>query len=1030
MARKRAPVASGVSGASKSKRAAGKKKATSPEKKSATARKAPSRKTQAESREEPRASESPRSQGVGFPVVGIGASAGGLEAFTELLEHLPSDTGMAFVFAQHLDPRHKSNLAQILSRSTPMPIREATDGMQLARNQIHVMPPDRDMAVFHGALSLMPRPTDKSRHMAIDYFLHSLVQDQGANAIGVILSGTASDGARGLQAIKAAGGIALVQDVESARYDGMPRSAIAAGDVDFVLPPKDIAAELARIGRHPHLERGRSVQAEGDMAKAPEALQKIFVLLRSATGVDFANYKQTTVQRRISRRLVLNEIEDLEHYVRLLQENPTEAAALFEDLLINVTEFFRDEGVFDALKKTVFPRLLKSKPANDPIRVWVPGCSTGEEAYSVTICLLEYLGEKELNHRVQIFATDISDLAIERARAGSYLEGVAADVSPERLRRFFIRSDSGYQIRKSIRDLCIFAKHNITKDPPFSRLDLISCRNLLIYLEPRLQNVVVPVFHYALKPSGFLLLGTSETIGRFSDLFSLADSKHKIYTKKSAIARLPIETAALPFAPNVETSARRARGGGWSREDLQAAADRIVLARYGPSGVVVNDDMEVLQFRGQTGRYLEPAAGEASFNLLKMARPGLLPQVRAAIRKANRENQSVRKEGLTVQRNGELLDLAIEVTLLKAPEDVGRHFLVLFEEVASQQGAALKGVRPRRGQSKRSPKGAEELAHLKNELASSTESLQVALEEHEAATEELRAANQETQASNEELQSTNEELETTKEELQSANEELTTLNEELENRNAELRHVVDDLNNLMNSAQIPTLMVDNDLRIRSYTPQTERPLRVIAGDIGRPIGELKLGVQVERLEEKILGVIKTLIPLEEAVQAHDGRWYSMRICPYRTGDNKIDGAVLVLVDITERQQAMQAVVETRTYVESIVDTVHESLVVLDADLRVVSAGRSFYRTFKVAPEETEGRLFCELGNHQWNIPALRKLLEEILTEHAAIEGFEVEHDFPGIGKKRMLLNARRMERPEGEPPLILLAMEDVRHVRH
>jgi len=1032
MARKRAATASGGSGARKSKRAAGRKEGTSPEKKSATARKASSRKTEAQSREEPRASESPRSQGAGFPVVGIGASAGGLEAFTELLEHLPADTGMAFVFAQHLDPRHKSNLAQILSRSTPMPIQEATDGMRLEPNQIYVMPPDRDMAVFHGALSLMPRPEGKARNLAIDFFLHSLVEDQDGNAIGVILSGTASDGARGLQAIRAAGGIAIVQNLESARQDGMPRSAIATGDVDFVLAPKDIAAELARIGRHPHVYRSRLPEAGEDMAKAPDALQKIFVLLRSATGVDFANYKQTTVQRRISRRMVLNQIENLEHYVRLLQQNPTEAAALFEDLLINVTEFFRDEGAFDALKETVFPRLLKSKPANDPIRVWIPGCSTGEEAYSVAICLLEYLGEKDVNPPVQIFATDVSDLGVERARAGSYSENAVAEVSPERLRRFFDKSDSGYEVKKTIRDLCIFAKHNITKDPPFSRLDLISCRNLLIYLEHAFQKVVIPIFHYALKPSGFLLLGTSETIGSFSDLFFLVDRKHKIYSKKSAIARLPIETVALPLASNAEARPRRPQEGGWTGKDLQKEADRIVLARYGPNGVVINDNMEILQFRGQTGRYLEPAAGDASFNLLRMTRPGLLPHLRAAIQKANREDRSIRKERLRVRHNSEFLDLAIEVIPVKAPEHAGKHFLVLFEEVGAPQPEAVKEVRSGKGGSGRSRKGAgkpeEELQQLRDELAAAKEAVQAALEEHEVANEELRAANEEAQSSNEELQSTNEEMETAKEEVQSANEELTTLNQELENRNSELRYAVDDLNNLINSTQIPTLMVGNDLRIRSYTPQTEGVLRVIAGDIGRPIDELKLGIQVEDLEQKILGVIKTLLPLDQEVQAHDGRWYSMRVRPYRRADNKIDGAVLVLVDISERRQAMQAVAEARAHAEGIVDTVHEPLVVLDADLKVVSAGRNFYRTFKVEPEQTEGRLFCELGDRQWDIPALRKLLKEILTDQITIEGFEVEHEFPVIGKKRMRLNARRMERMEAAPPLILLAMEEVRHV--
>lgn len=963
--------------------------------------------------------------GNSLPVVGVGASAGGLEAFTELLKHLPANTGMAFVFIQHMDPRHKSSLAEILARSTHMSIAEATDGVRLEADQIYVTPPNMEMAVLHGVLHLMPRPESPARHMPIDSFFRSLAEDQGNKAIGVILSGTGSDGALGLGTIKAESGITFAQDQESAKYGGMPSAAVAAGHVDFTLPPAGIAQELALIGRHPHIE-GIIVRQADQGIDAPEALQKIFILLRRASGVDFTYYKQNTVERRISRRMALHKIESIDRYVKYLQETPGEVDALFEDMLINVTGFFRDRELFDVFKQKVFPRIIENKPPDAPIRVWVPGCSTGEEGYSIAIALLEYLGENDLQSPIQFFATDVSDVAIEKAREGRYPENIAADVSPERLRRFFVGSEDGYQISKTIRDMCVFAKHNVVKDPPFSKIDLLSCRNLLIYLGPELQKRVIPAFHYALKPAGCLILGTSETIGGFSDLFSLFEKKYKLYSKKPTAARLPVDFGTTDLAPGPEPVAKRPPPVAWSRLDLQREADRIVLSKYEPGGVVINEQMEILQFRGHTGRYLEAAPGEASFSLLKMGREGLLLDLRASIHKARKENAAVRKEGLRIAHNGQLLEVNIEVIPIGPFESEELHFLILFEEVPA---GPPEPKEPRVAKSRKKETGAtpanREVERLRSELAGTKETLQAIIEEHESSNEELRAANEEIQSSNEELQSTNEELETAKEELQSTNEELTTLNEELENRNLELNQAINDLDNLLNTVNIPIVMLGRDLRIRTFTPLAEKVLKLIPADTGRPISELKLGIQVPDLEQQVLRVIETLNAQEIEVRAEDGCWYSIRIRPYRTSDDKIDGAVMAVVDITERKRAEEAVRDAEAYAQSIVATVRQPLVVLDGELRVVSANRAFYENFHVKPRDTENQLIFELGNRQWAIPKLRTLLEEIIPENTEFHDFQVEHDFPEIGYKQLLVNARRIDQEGDRAQLILLAIEEV-----
>src|SRR6266404_6074355 len=712
-----------------------------------------------------------------FPIVGVGASAGGLEAFTQLLKALGSGTEMAYVLVQHLDPSHKSALTELLAKATEMPVSQVTDATLVEPNHVYVIPPNVDMSIAQGILRLTPRTETLGRHMPIDRFLRSLAEDQGSNAIGIILSGTASDGTLGLAAIKAEGGITFTQDEKSAKFDDMPRNAIAAGCVDFVLPPDAIGRELARVRAHPYLASSSSSRTAELVPDGDPQLKNILHLLQTANGVDFSDYKPATVKRRILRRMALHKVGELKQYVQFLRHHPAEAEALYEDMLIKVTSFFRDPDAFEALKTEVFPSILKHRSPEEPVRVWVPGCSTGEETYSQAIALLEFLGNRRADIPIQLFGTDLRQGSIEKARAGTYPESVVADISPERLQRFFVKVEGGYRINKTIRDICVFARHNLLQDPPFSRIDVISCRNVLIYLGPVLQKRIMPIFHYALKPRGFLMLGGAEGIlGAASDLFELMDRKHKIYCRKSTSSGLHFDFAASRYSTEAGDIAggkeAPQREGGVRLLDLHKEADRILLTKYAPVAVVINDDMEVLESRGHVGLYLELAPGRASFNILKMAREGLLFDLQAAISDAKKEKESVpvRKENIQIERNGELKDVNLEITAFKVISNGGRHFLIMFEDARPAGGA--NAAETGAGETKPSKLGKEkridrQSAHLKQELAATKRYLHSIVEDKEASNEELQAANEEILSSNEELQSTNEELQTAKEELES-----------------------------------------------------------------------------------------------------------------------------------------------------------------------------------------------------------------------------------------------------------------------
>jgi two-component system, chemotaxis family, CheB/CheR fusion protein len=973
---------------------------------------------------------SPDAEILDFFIVGVGASAGGFEAFIPLISDLPEDTGMAFVLVQHLDPKHESQLSELLSRATSLPLREAQNGMPIQPNHIYVIPPNVNMTLESGRLRLQPRKPGFP-HMPVDVFLRSLAAAQQNRAIGIILSGTGTDGTLGMEAVKGEGGITFAQDEKSAKFFGMPGSTISAGSADMVLPPVGIARELVRIARHPYLgqppkeARRKShpssamAASEGLFLEKEDYLQTLFSLLRSRTSVDFSLYKHSTLRRRILRRMLLHKIDNLSAYVDYLRVHVVEMDALFNDLLINVTGFFRDPRVFETLKRRIIPKLLKHRFNDSALRIWVCGCSSGEEAYSMAMTVTEIFETSRTRVNAQIFATDISEVSLEKARAGVYPENIALDVSPERLRRFFVKTNGKYQVSKAIRDMCVFARQNLVVDPPFSNVDLISCRNVLIYLGPLLQKKIMPVFHYALKPSGFLLLGASEAIGSVSDLFSLVDKKHKLYSKKVGTDR-PGFILSRARAHDNKPEPSRPEAGGFHPQvkamDLQQYVDRLILSKWSPAAVVVNGQMDALLFRGQTGKYLEHAPGSASLNLLKMVRESLVLDLRTAMANAIKHDAPVKQESASLLADEQLRFVTIEVVPFQLTPSSERLFLILFKDGPSnaalaevESRGASTNVKDRRDSDRR------EITKLRQELALSRESHQSIIEEQEATNEELKSANEEIQSSNEELQSTNEELETAKEELQSTNEELTTLNEELQTRNLELSQSNNDLTNLLASVNVAIIMLSNDLTIRRFTPMAERMFNLIPSDVGRRLSDLNRNIVMPDLDASIREVVDSLSSVEREVQDKDGRWYSLRIRPYRTRENKIDGAVILLVDIDEQKRA----------VELLMSTVKQPLISLYPDLRVKRANDAFYKTFQASADETENHYIYDLGKGHWNIPRLRTLLEHTLTKQQQVDDFEVEAEFPVLGRRKMRLDARSYAEDGKGTKLILLAIKDL-----
>lgn len=962
----------------------------------------------------------------GFNIVGIGASAGGLEAFEQFFRNVPPDCGMAFVLASHLDPDHASLLTEILQRASSMPVVEATDQIKVAPNHVYVLPPNRDMAIFHGALQLNEPEMPRGQRMVIDSFLRSLAEDQGEKAIGIILSGTGTDGTLGLRAIQGAGGITLVQEPASAKYDGMPVSAIRAGYATYTLPVEKMPEQLLSNTKLLHIQHEKP-QPE---PTGPTGISRILMLLRSGTGNDFSLYKKSTIGRRIERRMSQHNIENTEIYARYLKEHPPEVQLLFKELLINVTSFFRDADAFAAMKNDILPLLLKDKPETYVFRVWVAGCATGEEAYSIAMLLREFMNETGHEFKTQIYSTDLDDDAIATARAGFYPPNIAQDVTPERLRRFFIKEESGYRVKKEIREMVVFATQNVIKDPPFTKLDLLSCRNLMIYLEPELQNRVIPAFHYALKPGGVLFLSPSESIGNHVELFSALNRKWKFYQTTPSIASTRVVmSSGLSWTKDNPNKGSEEVTTKIKETDFAELTRRALLQSYAPASVVTNINGDILFVHGDTGKYLRPAPGQASFNVIEMAREGLQLELRSAIVAATEKGMPTLNQEASFGSNGDIIKVSFSVRPLPFADAAQGLLLVSFQELAGnkpEKPAAANAGKTATGKNTALSAEQHRIEELERDLSYTKENLHATIEEQQASNEELKSTNEEMQSTNEELQSTNEELETSKEELQSVNEELITVNAELQNKIEQLAGMQNDMKNLLDNVNVGTIFLNDTLGIKRFTREAVRVFRLVASDVGRPLGDIKSNIKDDDLLADAQAVLDSLVPREREVCTSGGEWYLARTQPYRTLDNVIEGVVLTFTDITKRMQAETAMKDARELSESIVNTVREPLLVLDGASKVVSASRSFYENFKVAPQDTVGRHLFELGNRQWDIPKLRELLETELPGKQVIEGFEVEHDFPTIGKCKMLLNARRITGKADGTQLILLAIEEIK----
>ena len=975
-------------------------------------------KTPAKTKQTKRIAPPLQKKGKGFYIVGMGASAGGLEAFEKFFQNMSSDSGMAFVLVPHLDPTHVSIMPDLLKKYTKMRVLAVEDGMEVQPNFAYVIPPNKDLAILNGTLLLIDPIDARGKRLPIDYFFRSLAQDWGERAICVILSGTGTDGTLGLKAIKGELGMTMVQDPDSAKYDGMPRSAIQSDLVDYILPPEKMPEQLIKYMKHA-IQRVApgTAPVEGTIS---DVLPKIFVLLRSHTGHDFSLYKKNTLCRRIERRMNVHQIDMVSNYIRYLHENPHELGTLFKELLIGVTNFFRDPEAFEVLRKVLLKQFA-NRPNDYSLRVWVPGCANGEEAYSIAIIIRECMDELKRNFDVQIFGTDIDSDAIDTARAGIYPESISADVNADRLKRFFIKEEGVYKVRKEVREMLVFAPQSIIKDPPFTKLDLLCCRNLLIYLDSKLQEKILPLFNYSLKADGILFLGSSETIGRFADLFSVVDQKWKIYKRKDAPygAHAIIELPVMPKRDMPDDTRPQGNSPNPREPNISRFVEKTLLEKYAPPCVIVDQKGEILYLHGQTGKYLAPAPGRPRWNIVDMAREGLKLQLPSAIRKAISQKKDVTYEGLRVKDNGGFILVNLTVRPVSDPQDLQGMIMVVFEDVTTPKQAESGKTK------RRSKKNTEiQLEALEQELQHTKENLRTTVEELETSNEELKSTNEELQSTNEELQSTNEELETSKEELQSLNEELVTVNSELEGKIEDLTKSHNDIRNFMDSTEIATIFLDDELRIKRFTPPATKLVNVIETDMGRPIGHISANLAHENLVKDAEEVLKTLVLKETEVRTKDGHWYFMRIFPYRTIENVIDGVVITFVDIHEQKIATEKTREFQEYAESIVDTVREPLIVLNKDLQVVSANRAFFKVFQVSPEETEGRLIYDLGNRQWDIPKLRELLEEIIPDNTSFEGYEVEHKFRKIGPKKMILNARKIIGKTGGAESILLAIED------
>ena len=967
-----------------------------------------------EARPQPQRYGLPKSGSVDFPVVGLGASAGGLDAFKKFFDALPANCGMAFVLIQHLDPKHQSMMVDLLTGHTPLRVLQATDGMQLEREHVYLIPPGAYLAIEGRTLRLSKPLERHGARMPFDFFLRSLAEECGERAICAILSGTGTDGSLGLKAVKEHGGLVIVQDPEEAAFDGMPRSAIMSGGADLVLTVANIPQALVRYGRQTYVKAGRTRSSDN----IQEAFADIIELLAAKTSHDFSLYKQGTLQRRIERRMAMAGLDSSACYLEALREDAAERELLAKDLLINVTHFFRDPAAFDLLAETVIPELVRLQPTDRPLRIWVPGCSTGEEAYSITMLFLNEIAAAKRNIKLQVFASDIDADCIAFARNGIYPESIEADVTPARLARFFTKEDHHYQVARELRETVVFTGQSLLADAPFSRLDLVSCRNLLIYLSAEAQQKILSLFHFALREGGVLFLGSSETIGNVAHRFEPINKKHRIYRHVSRSRPGEVE-----FPPGTNAASRLiASSLGQQpmsrRLGFSELSQRALIEAYAPASVLINAKHEGLYYSGSVDRYLKVASGEGTRDVLAMAREGLRAKLRSAIQRAKQNHERVTVTGAQLKRDER--SVGVSITALPVESDNEELLLVSFLDNPTSDVSLARPVK--------SAAEATRVAQVEQELAATREDLQSAIRDLEMANEEQKAINEEAMSVNEEFQSTNEELETSKEELQSLNEELTALNSQLHETVEQQRATSNDLQNILNSTDVATLFLDGHLRIRFFTPAAKSLFNVIASDVGRPLADLTRRFEDDDLLPDARAVLASHAPVRREVKADDGGWFMRGMLPYRSDDSSVEGVVITFAGISEIKAAEGEIEAARAYLDSIIATIRQPLVVLDKELRVVSASSSFNRIFSIKPEELIGTHLLAAADYL-DVPALREFLASIQDKGTTINDHEVEIELPGLGRRAFLMSARVLREEPSAKRKILVAIVDVTEVK-
>ena len=965
-----------------------------------------------QARQQPNGRTLPKRTSMDFPVVALGASAGGLDAFKKFFDALPANSGMAFVLIQHLDPTHESLMADLLAGHTPMKVLQATDRMPLARDHVYLIPPGAYLAISDGILRLSKPLERHGARMPFDFFLRSLAEECGERAICAILSGTGTDGSLGLKAVKEKGGLVIVQDPGEAAFDGMPRSAILGGGADLVLVAAKMPQAIIRYGRQTYIKADPANVRSSDTVQ--EAFAGIIDLLAAKTPHDFSFYKQGTLQRRIARRMAMAGIESGAQYLQVLREDSGERELLAKDLLINVTHFFRDPAAFDLLGEKIIPELVQRQTLDRPLRVWVPGCSTGEEAYSITMLFLEQIAAAKRNIKLQVFASDIDADCVAFARNGIYPESIEADVVPTRLARFFTKGEHSYQVVRELREALVFTNQSLLADAPFSRLDLISCRNLLIYLDPEAQRKILSLFHFALHGDGVLFLGSSETVGNVSDRFESISKKHRIYRhigrSRPGEVEFPHGTKVagrvLANNPTQQATSRRLGFGELSQ--------RALLEAYAPASVLINAKHEGLYHFGAVDRYLKVVSGEGTRNVLAMARDGLRAKMRSAIQRAKQDHASVTVTGAQLERNERTV--GVSITALPVAGESEDLFLVSFVDDPTPVSSRVR--------SSESEVDASRVAQLEHELAASREDLQSAIRDLDMANEEHKAINEEAMSVNEEFQSTNEELETSKEELQSLNEELTALNSQLHETVEQQRATSDDLQNILNSTDVTTLFLDANLNIRFFTPATKSLFNVIASDVGRPLADLTRRFVDNDLLQDARDVMVSHTPVRREVKANDDSWFMRGVLPYRSKDGQVEGLVITFASISEIKAAEREIEVARAYLDSIIATIRQPLVVLDEELRVISASNSFHRVFSVRPDHLIGRHLLAAGDHL-DVPQLREFLTSIQARGTSINDQEVEIELPDLGRRAFSMSARVLREEPSIRRKILVAIVDV-----